>query len=399
MNALNMIISKNKFIVISKLKFSTFFAQLDYYIDFMKYLWQYIFQYTFIIKSLQNRKILFNEKIKSMKNVRKHQNYINKLFVNDFIDKKFKTFYQLQNLFSRSIIFYYFDFKLQLFINFDVLKKFGIDEHVYHVFINLKHFQNKFFNKKNSYSKKNEMKSIMFFNRELIDAETRYWPTEIKVAALVWIIKKIKHFIKTIEHFIVIYIDHFAIAAIAQQSSLNTIFVIKLNFRLIRSSKSLQRFKLNIRHIQNKTNIILNALSRLASNNGKKDIEKDILTTISTSIYSIIIIHMADEFKTKIINNYTNYYLKIINFIIANSELNFYTTSFFYVFKWDFLYYKNFKKKLRLCIPDNMTKKIFEQTHDQSKHSEFAVIHKRIIENFYIFKLSKKLCDYIKICL
>ena len=109
-----------------------------------------------------------------MKNVRKRKNYINKLFVNDSINKKFETFYQLQNFFSRSMIFYYFDFKLQLFINFDISKKFEIDEHVYHVFIDLKHFQNKFLNKKDFHSKKNEMKLIMFFNRELINAKTRY---------------------------------------------------------------------------------------------------------------------------------------------------------------------------------------------------------------------------------
>ena len=45
-----------------------------------------------------------------------------------------------------------------------------------------------------------------------------------------------------------------------------------------------------------------------------------------------------------------------------------------------------------------MTKKVFEQTHDQSEHSGFAVTYERIIENFYIFKLSKKLRDYIKNC-
>ena len=111
------------------------------------------------------------------------------------------------------------------------------------------------------------------------------------------------------------------------------IFVIKLNLKLIRSSKYLQRFKLNIRHIQNKTNIISNALSRLANSNGKKGIEKNVLTTMSIFVYFITIIHMVDEFKTKIISNYVNHYLKIIDFIIANSELDFYATSFFYVFK------------------------------------------------------------------
>ena len=117
---------------------------------------------------------------------------------------------------------------------------------------------------------------------------------------------------------------------------------------------------------------------------------------MTTSVYFIIIVHMAEELKTKIINNYANYYFKIIDFIIANNELDFYATNFFYVFKKGFLYYKNFEKKLRFCIPDSMIKKIFEQTHDQSGHLGFAATHKRIIKSFYIFKLSEKLCDYIR---
>ena len=190
------------------------------------------------------------------------------------LTKNSKDFINYKIFFSRPMIFYYFDFKLQLFINFDVLKKFKVDEHVYHVFIDLKHFQDKFLNKKNFYLKKNKMKSIMFFSRELTDVETRYWPTEMKTATLVWIIKKIRHFIETIKHFIIIYIDHSVTVAIVQQSNLNTIFVIKLNLRLIRSSEYLQWFKLNIRHIQNKTNIISNALSRFASSNDKKKSKK-----------------------------------------------------------------------------------------------------------------------------
>ena len=62
------------------------------------------------------------------------------------------------------------------------------------------------------------------------------------------------------------------------------------------------------------------------------------------------------------------------------------------------MYYKNFEKELRFCISDNMTKKIFEQTYDQSGHSGFAAIHEKITEGLYIFKLSKKLRDYIKNC-
>ena len=56
MNALNMTISKIKFIVINKLKFSLFFTQLNHYIDFMKYLWQYIFLLHFYNQTFGQRR-------------------------------------------------------------------------------------------------------------------------------------------------------------------------------------------------------------------------------------------------------------------------------------------------------------------------------------------------------
>ena len=45
--------------------------------------------------------------------------------------------------------------------------------------------------------------------------------------------------IETLAHYIVIYIDHLATIFIVHQTLLNTIFIEKLNLRLIRVSKYL----------------------------------------------------------------------------------------------------------------------------------------------------------------
>ena len=37
---------------------------------------------------------------------------------------------------------------------------------------------------------------ILFLSCDLIDAETRYWPTELEVAGLVWMIKKVRHLVE-----------------------------------------------------------------------------------------------------------------------------------------------------------------------------------------------------------
>ena len=64
--------------------------------------------------------------------------------------------------------------------------------------------------------------------------------------------------------FIIIFIDHSAIINIAKQTSLIIFLINKLNLRLVRASNYIQRYSIDIRHILNKSNIVSNALSRLA---------------------------------------------------------------------------------------------------------------------------------------
>jgi len=40
-----------------------------------------------------------------------------------------------------------------------------------------------------------KIKFILFLSKLLTDAETQYWSTELKIACLIWIIKKIHHII------------------------------------------------------------------------------------------------------------------------------------------------------------------------------------------------------------
>ena len=82
---------------------------------------------------------------------------------------------------------------------------------------------------------------ILFLSRQLKDAKQRYWPTELEVAGLVWVIQKTRHLIKsTSVPLYIMYTDHSATVDIARQSSLNTVNIKKLNLRLIRVSEFIQ---------------------------------------------------------------------------------------------------------------------------------------------------------------
>ena len=75
------------------------------------------------------------------------------------------SFHQLQSLFSKSIILVYYDLKHQLYTNIDTSKKFSFRAHVYHI--------------KESHgftmtSDQKSMKSILFLNKTLSNAEMHY---------------------------------------------------------------------------------------------------------------------------------------------------------------------------------------------------------------------------------
>lgn len=109
-----------------------------------------------------------------------------------------------------------------------------------------------------------DVQFILFLSRTLNSAEWNYWSTKLKVADLVWVIRKIRHMMKsTLRSLTIIYIDHAVAVTIAKQTSLITVNTDKLNLRLIQASQYLFIFQLDIRHKADKANIILDALFRL----------------------------------------------------------------------------------------------------------------------------------------
>ena len=109
-----------------------------------------------------------------------------------------------------------------------------------------------------------DVQSIIFLSRCLNTAEHNYWLTELKIAEVVWVVKKIRHIIESnLKSPVVVYTDHLVAVLISKQTTLNTISTNKLNLRLIRASQYLSIFNLELRHKTDKSNVVPNALSRL----------------------------------------------------------------------------------------------------------------------------------------
>ncbi len=177
--------------------------------------------------------------------------------LNKLILKKLNVFHHLQSLFSWSIILMHFLSKQQLYIDLNVFKEFGFEAHVYYT----KEFT------EDDTSKQKFMKSVLFLSRLLQDAEMWYWLTELEVAGLVWVVKKIRYMIEIMTKNVIIYTDHAVSVRISCQFSLNITVMKKLNLCLIQASEYLQCFHLNIHYKPKKSNIISDALFWLSSSN------------------------------------------------------------------------------------------------------------------------------------
>jgi hypothetical protein len=224
--------------------------------------------------------------------------------------EELEAFQDLQDAFRAPTFLVYFDRNRQLYIDLDASKVWGFAAMVYHKI-------------DNSETKRSAVQPIMFLSRSINTAERNYWPTELEVAGIVWVIKKTRHMIDSTEKFpAIIYTDHSAAIPISRQTTLSTSSTDKLNLRLVRASQYLSSFNLAIRHKSGASNVVPDALSRLQAQADIPAAEKsDILdclygSTVSLSqaeldallpevfSYHSTLVQMTDEFKTRILEGY-----------------------------------------------------------------------------------------------
>ena len=250
------------------------------------------------------------------------------------------------------------------------------------------------------YSSYRIIQLIIFLNRLLASTETRYWLTKLKTADIVWVLRKIHHFIEFSTFTTIIYIDHDATLDILKQISMIIISIDKLNLRLMCVLNYIQRFNLKLRHKSEKTYIIFNALLRLISTNviidvAQKDKELNVL-------FIIMMIDLNEVFRKKIIENYaTDLNWKKISQILSDNDvlstknrakLSFYRKNGF-IFRSD-----NIHKSHWLCISWLIVKNILETAYDDT-HFNFVRCYDKMISFYYIRDLIRYLCDYLRYCL
>ena len=404
-DSLDLFINEKKLRVIAKLQFSRTLRQLKTYLDFIDWIRKYVSFYVDVFKSLQKKKIILLKSVLKKKSARK--TFVSRTRIDNSTSKERVSYEIFQSLLSKFFYLTHYDSKRQIYVNLNVNKEFDIDAIVYHV--------KKDFIKSNEYSIKSFIQSIMFLFRLLNSIETRYWSIKMKIADIVWILRKIRHFIESFTSFIVIYIDHDVTLNIVKQITLSSFSTNKLNFRLVRVNDYIQRFDLNIRHKSNKFHLVSNVLSKLINLNDSSTSSKEeldaffILVDVDTNhsnvdVYLICsLMKMNDVFRQKILNDYKidsnwNRILNVLN-IENDVNLSFERENHELVFRIDDSIDDHAFTSRRLCVSDAIVKNVLEIVHDDSNdHSKYTKCYEQIASTWYIRDLIRQLRDYLKYC-
>ncbi len=93
--------------------------------------------------------------------------------------RKPASFKTIQDLLSCPSYLVHLDPERQIFINLDASKEFGFGLMIYHLKKNLA---------TGDYPARKVVEPILFLSQLLNPAETRYWPTELELAGIVWVL-------------------------------------------------------------------------------------------------------------------------------------------------------------------------------------------------------------------
>ena len=439
-DAFDFTIAANKLAVITNLKFPYTLKNLKSYLSLTDWLRNYIAWYAQKSNSLQRRKTLLLRSSSTNKE-RQRKIYSARIVVKKPFAAELDSYRQLQKAFSKTKLLIHHDSTRTTYVNVDAFKRRDFGVVIYH----LKPGADP------NNLKVSEIELIMFLSRMLTSAEERYWPTELEMAGLVWVVRRARHLIKAFKHVTVIFTDHAANAFIARQTTLSFSNTDKLNLRLVRASIYLSQFRFDIRYRSDKRHVIPDALFRLSAdrsflNDGENLKLKSYHSNMTDSFvndqcfaYHDALISMSPDFHKQLIDGYAKkkVWTDLITMLTSlNKRLMLkkpfavtspdeasdnpppidgnssreassskenssqpkkpYTDIDFELD--DKLIYHTKKRRRRLCIPTSCEAEVFRMSHDDNQHAERHRCYQRIADSLYVPRLSRKLRQYLDHC-
>ena len=387
-NGLDLLTAEEKVAALKGLAFLITLKALKTYLRLTEWLQHYMPYYMQITESLQARKteLLWESSVKEG-NACKAFTFRMKLIP---IKMKRQSFEILQRSWENLSFLHHFNLIMQLYMNVNTFKQYEYRGMLYHVKGNLMN---------NDFSRSNIL-SILFFSKMLNRVKRNYWLTELKIAELVWMIRKTQHLIEASAKLIIIFTDHSVIMSIVKQMSLSSSVTDKLNLRLVWASQYLSQFRLNVHHRSGKQHVISDALFRLLNESAiiRGDAESEEGTLDKVFTLTVSLIKLSDDFRKEIKESYQKdrQWKKVFKMLEKAEDIS--KGSWFLLKDGLIHYWDAVDERLRLCVSKALEGDIFLLTHDNKSHISFHHIYETLTANLYFRNMSKHLKKYIEHC-
>ena len=326
-----------------------------------------------------------------------------------------EAFKTLQSEFKKPMFLTYFTRDHQLYIKLNSRKESSHSAVIYHV-------QQEYTHEDLTKPPPHTMiKPVLFLSRCLTATEHNYWPTELEVSCMVWVIQKVQYLINacTPDLPTVIYTDHSAMVQISKQSTLNSSSIDQLNLCLIHTSQYIQQFWIQCHHKPGKNNLITDMLSQLLTVDIEISMEQDLdalcmdtdpsnrrINNMDNTISPVdepvlATVELSPEFKHYIIAGYTSdTKASLIITTLSNVSEDNHNAYMPYYIKDGLLYQQQVTpdgENNQLYIPQALAHNIFETIYDKSGHQGFEYFLASL-NSFAVYKGTHLLQQYIQHC-
>lgn len=389
---------EEKIRAIASLTFPHTLNALEHYLGLTGWLRQFVGHYAFLAKPLQDRKTELLKK--APRAGQQRQEYSRRTYIENPTAAELASFQAVQEALSSTCMLIHFDSKRVLFIDVDTAKRGGIGAMIYHVDGKLPEAK--------ECPVRTKVRPILFLSRLLKGPETRYWPTEMELAGIVWVLTKVRHMVDTAPKTI-IYTDHGSALGLAKQTTLTTSSTDKMNLRLVRASDYVQRFQnIEFRYKMGSSHIVPDALSRLPRKDVEVDESKGQLDQLWAHAYSTTaLVEMSTEFKDRLLQGYQEDrgWRRVIEVLENNdaagedaAKLPFYIGDDGLIWRVDDYTSDHAYAPERLCVPESCVQDFFDIAHDKNGHVGRDKCHEIIARQWYIRGLGRLLREYLRHC-